>query len=143
LELSIRPAILVDAALGAAFVMRYLDPLAALGRLGAELETTLCTWFDHGMHIEDTARSVHVHPNTPQAAACRGDDRREPQAPGRPDRAVVSARAQAAGVQGSGPDMKVRVYEERVQRTGSVISTLHEAWGSGSTACPRESSRSK
>jgi hypothetical protein len=38
LELSIRPAILVDAALGAAFVMRYVDPLAALGRLGAELE---------------------------------------------------------------------------------------------------------
>jgi PucR-like helix-turn-helix protein len=63
-DLSIRPAILVDAALGDAFVVRYLDPLAALGRLGTELETTLRTWFDHGMHIEDTARSLHVHPNT-------------------------------------------------------------------------------
>jgi hypothetical protein len=63
-DLSIRPAILVDAALGDAFVVRYLEPLAALGRLGAELETTLRTWFDQGMHIEDTARSLHVHPNT-------------------------------------------------------------------------------
>jgi PucR-like helix-turn-helix protein len=63
-DLSIRPAILVDAALGDAFVERYLDPLAALGRLGAELETTLRAWFDHGMHIDDTARSLHVHPNT-------------------------------------------------------------------------------
>jgi PucR C-terminal helix-turn-helix domain len=63
-DLSIRPAILVDAALGDAFVTRYLDPLAALGRLGAELETTLRTWFDQGMRIEDTARALHVHANT-------------------------------------------------------------------------------
>jgi PucR C-terminal helix-turn-helix domain len=63
-DLSIRPAILVDDALGEAFVGRYLEPLAGLGRLGAELETTLRAWFDGGMRIEDTAGALHVHPNT-------------------------------------------------------------------------------
>jgi hypothetical protein len=63
-DLSIRPAILADEALGDAFEARYLEPLAALGRLGAELETTLRTWFDEGMRVEDAARTLHVHPNT-------------------------------------------------------------------------------
>ena len=63
-DLSIRPAILADEALGDAFAARYLEPLAALGRLGAELETTLRTWFDEGMRVEDAARALHVHPNT-------------------------------------------------------------------------------
>ena len=63
-DLSIRPAVLVDEALGEAFAARYLDPLADLGRLGAELETTLRTWFDQGMRVEETARALHVHPNT-------------------------------------------------------------------------------
>jgi len=63
-DLSIRPAVLVDEALGEAFAARYLDPLADLGRLGAELETTLRVWFDQGMRIDETARALHVHPNT-------------------------------------------------------------------------------
>ena len=63
-DLSIRPAILADEALGDAFAARYLEPLAALGRLGAELEATLRAWFDQGMRIDDTARVLHVHPNT-------------------------------------------------------------------------------
>jgi hypothetical protein len=63
-DLSIRPAIVDDAPLGDAFVVRYLEPLAALGRLGDELETTLRTWFDCGMHVEETARALHVHANT-------------------------------------------------------------------------------
>jgi hypothetical protein len=63
-DLSIRPAILVDDALGDAFVARYLEPLAGLGRLGAELETTLRAWFDKEMHIDETAGALHVHPNT-------------------------------------------------------------------------------
>jgi hypothetical protein len=87
--------------------------LAALGRLGAEREATLRTWFDHGMDVEGTARSLHMHPNTPQAAAA---SRRRPTRTSSPwptrSRAVVGARAQAAGVQGSGRDMKVRVYKE-------------------------------
>jgi PucR C-terminal helix-turn-helix domain len=63
-DLSIRPAILVDDALGDAFVTRYLTPLAALGRLGAELEDTLRTWFELDMRVDDTARALHVHTNT-------------------------------------------------------------------------------
>src|SRR5215207_9230117 len=54
-DLSIRPAILADEALGDAFAARYLEPLAGLGRLGAELEKTLRTWFDQEMRVDDTA----------------------------------------------------------------------------------------
>jgi hypothetical protein len=63
-DLSILPAVLVDHALGDAFVARYLEPLSALGRHGAEVETTLRAWLDHGMRIDETARALHVHPNT-------------------------------------------------------------------------------
>jgi len=63
-DLSIRPAILADEALGEAFAARHLAPLGSLGRLGAELETTLRAWLDEGMQIEETARALHVHPNT-------------------------------------------------------------------------------
>jgi PucR C-terminal helix-turn-helix domain len=63
-DLSIRPAILADDALGEAFAARYLEPLAGLGRLGTELEATLRAWFDQEMRIEETARSLHLHPNT-------------------------------------------------------------------------------
>jgi hypothetical protein len=63
-DLSIRPAILADDALGEAFAERYLEPLAGLGRLGTELEATLRAWFDQEMRIEDTARTLHLHPNT-------------------------------------------------------------------------------
>jgi hypothetical protein len=63
-DLSILPAVLVDQALGDAFVARYLEPLHAMGRHGAEIEATLRAWLDHGMRIEDTAKDLHVHPNT-------------------------------------------------------------------------------
>jgi PucR C-terminal helix-turn-helix domain len=63
-DLSIRPAILADDALGDAFAARYLHPLAALGRLGGELEATLRAWFEEGMRVEEAARALHVHPNT-------------------------------------------------------------------------------
>jgi hypothetical protein len=63
-DLSIRPAILVDDALGDAFVGRYLGPLEGMGRLGSELEATLTAWFDCDMRIEETARALHMHPNT-------------------------------------------------------------------------------
>ena len=63
-DLSIRPAILADEALGDAFAARYLEPLEGLGRLGAELDTTLRTWFDQEMRIDETAKALHVHPNT-------------------------------------------------------------------------------
>jgi PucR-like helix-turn-helix protein len=63
-DLSIRPAILADAPLGDAFAERYLEPLDALGRMGADLDTTLRAWFDQEMRVEETARVLHVHPNT-------------------------------------------------------------------------------
>jgi PucR-like helix-turn-helix protein len=63
-DLSILPAVLVDHALGDAFVARYLEPVAALGRHGTEIELTLRTWLDHGMRMDETARALHVHPNT-------------------------------------------------------------------------------
>jgi PucR C-terminal helix-turn-helix domain len=63
-DLSIRPAILADEALGDAFAARYLAPLTALGRLGSELESTLRTWLENDMRIDETARALHVHPNT-------------------------------------------------------------------------------
>jgi PucR C-terminal helix-turn-helix domain len=63
-DLSIRPAILADEALGDAFAARYLEPLAGMGRLGAELETTLRTWFDLEMRVDETAKALHIHPNT-------------------------------------------------------------------------------
>jgi len=63
-DLSIRPAILADAALGDAFAARYLEPLENLGRLGVGLDATLRAWFDQEMRVEETARVLHVHPNT-------------------------------------------------------------------------------
>ena len=63
-DLSIRPAILSDEALGQAFTGRHLAPLHALGRLGAELEDTLRVYLEQDMRIEETAKALHVHPNT-------------------------------------------------------------------------------
>jgi len=63
-DLSIRPAILADEALGDAFEARHLEPLAGLGRIGAELESSLRAWFDQGMRVDDAARALHVHSNT-------------------------------------------------------------------------------
>jgi hypothetical protein len=60
-DLSIRPAILADDALGDAFAERHLAPLAGLGM---ELEETLRTYLDLGMRIDETARALHVHANT-------------------------------------------------------------------------------
>ena len=60
-DLSIRPAILADEALGDAFAERHLAPISGLGM---ELEDTLRTYLDLGMKIDDTARVLHVHANT-------------------------------------------------------------------------------
>ena len=60
-DLSIRPAILADEALGDAFAERHLAPLEGLGM---DFEDTLSTFLDQGMRIEDTARALHVHANT-------------------------------------------------------------------------------
>ena len=98
-DLSIRPAILADEALGDAFAARYLEPLAGLGRLGAELEETLRTWFDQGMRVDDTARALHVHPNTLRHRLRRFEEATGDHAARSPPprRAVVGARAAPPG----------------------------------------------
>jgi hypothetical protein len=63
-DLGIRPAVLADEALGEVLCARHLEPLASLGRFGGELEATLRAFVDHDLHVEDTARALHVHPNT-------------------------------------------------------------------------------
>jgi PucR C-terminal helix-turn-helix domain len=60
-NLSIRPAILADEALGDAFAERHLAPLEGLGM---DFEDTLSTYLEQGQRIEDTARALHVHANT-------------------------------------------------------------------------------
>jgi DNA-binding PucR family transcriptional regulator len=63
-DVSIRPAVLADQALGELFERRYLQPLDQLGPLGDEIKATIQTWFRQQMRIEETARILHVHPNT-------------------------------------------------------------------------------
>ena len=91
-DLSIRPAILADEALGDAFAERHLAPLAGLGM---ELEDTLRTYLDSGDadrgHRSHAARARKHAPPPPQAL--RGDDRDEPARPARRRRALVGARA--------------------------------------------------
>jgi PucR C-terminal helix-turn-helix domain len=73
-DLSIRPAVLADAALGDALVARHLAPLEPLGRHGAELEETLRTWLGCGMHVEDTAKAMHLHANSVRHRLRRYED---------------------------------------------------------------------
>jgi hypothetical protein len=63
-DLSIRPAVLADETLGQAFEARHLAPLDAFSRRGAEIENTLRAWLEGGLRHDETARALHVHPNT-------------------------------------------------------------------------------
>lgn len=63
-SLSIRPAVLAEGALGALFEARRLGPLDGMGHIGIEIERTLRTWLALGMRHEETARALHVHPNS-------------------------------------------------------------------------------
>jgi len=60
-DLSIRPAILADEALGDAFAERHLTPLEGLGM---DFEDTLRAYLASGQKIEETAKALHVHANT-------------------------------------------------------------------------------
>ena len=74
-DLSIRPAILADEALGDAFAERHLAPIAGLGM---ELEETLRTYLDLGMRIDDTAKDAaraRQHAPPPAAPLRAGDGR--------------------------------------------------------------------
>ena len=93
-DLSIRPAILADEALGDAFAERHLAPIAGLGM---ELEETLRTYLDLGMRIEDTATHAararqHAPPPAPPL---RAGDGRQPARSARRRRTLVGTRAPA------------------------------------------------
>ena len=93
-DLSIRPAILADEALGDAFAERHLTPIAGLGM---ELEETLRTYLDLGMKIDDTARDAaraRQHAAAP-AAPLRGGDGRQLAGSARRRGTLVGARAPA------------------------------------------------
>ena len=93
-DLSIRPAILADEALGDAFAERHLTPIAGLGM---ELEDTLRTYLDLGMKIDDTARDAaraRQHA-APPAAPFRGGDGRELARSARRRGTLVGTRAPA------------------------------------------------
>lgn len=63
-DLSLRPAILAESHLGDRLVRRYFEPLAALGEFGATVEATVSSYLSHGMRIDESARSLFIHPNT-------------------------------------------------------------------------------
>jgi hypothetical protein len=114
---------------------RSFDGASLWCRLGRACESSC---------VERPARQLRVHANTPQAAA--GFEETTDANLKRPAD-LIESRGGRSSAGGWGPGKRTRhegaSTRRRVQRTGSVISTLHEAWGSGSTTCPRESSRSK
>jgi hypothetical protein len=63
-DLSLRPAILSEPHLGDRLVRRYFEPLAALGDFGSTIEATVRSYLSHGMRIDESARSLFIHPNT-------------------------------------------------------------------------------
>ena len=63
-ELSLRPAIVSEAHLGERLVRRHLEPLRALGEFGETLEHSVREYLARGMRVDESARVLHVHPNT-------------------------------------------------------------------------------
>lgn len=63
-DLALHAAIFHEHHLGDGLVERYAAPLDRLGAFGRTIEATLEAFFQHGMRIEPTARSLYVHPNT-------------------------------------------------------------------------------
>jgi hypothetical protein len=63
-DLGIRTQIYHASEFGDEMVMRYLHPLTCDQVSRGELDKTLRAFFTHGMHIDETAKSLFVHPNT-------------------------------------------------------------------------------
>ena len=63
-ELSLRPVILSEDHMGERLVRRYFDPLRELGEFGATLEQTVREYLGSGMRIDDSAKTLIIHPNT-------------------------------------------------------------------------------
>jgi hypothetical protein len=63
-DLGLRAAVVSEAEVGDALVLRYLTPLAASRGIGAQLEQSVLAWLEAGMMVEAAARALVVHPNT-------------------------------------------------------------------------------
>jgi hypothetical protein len=63
-DLALRAAVFHEHYVGDRLIERYAQPLDGLGAFGRTIESTLKAFFRHGMHIEPTAKSLFVHPNT-------------------------------------------------------------------------------
>jgi sugar diacid utilization regulator len=62
-SLGLLPAILSDEASGEVLYRRYVVPLGD-SELTGEMLHTLGVYLRHGLHVNATARTIHVHPNT-------------------------------------------------------------------------------
>lgn len=63
-ELSLRLPVASEEALGELLARRYLAPLEELGDFGRTLQVTVREYLRLGMRLEDTARVLHIHPNS-------------------------------------------------------------------------------
>ncbi|MFF5257297.1 PucR family transcriptional regulator [Actinomadura viridis] len=59
-DLGLHPAVAAEAEIGALLYERYLAPVRDL----PDIERTVVTYLKGGMHVEDAARTLFVHPNT-------------------------------------------------------------------------------
>ncbi|MFC5752613.1 PucR family transcriptional regulator [Actinomadura rugatobispora] len=59
-DLGLHAAVVAESEVGEFLHERYLAPLKGL----PDIERTVVTYLEGGMHVEDTARSLFVHPNT-------------------------------------------------------------------------------
>ncbi|XVQ13532.1 PucR family transcriptional regulator [Spirillospora sp. CA-255316] len=59
-DLGLRTAVVAEYEVGEFLRERYLAPLKGL----PDIERTVVTYLEGGMHVEDAARSLFVHPNT-------------------------------------------------------------------------------
>jgi hypothetical protein len=63
ISLGLRPAIAADDDLGRALIDRYVEPVLR-DQFGAELVSSLLSYFEAGMHVGRAAKEMFVHPNT-------------------------------------------------------------------------------
>jgi hypothetical protein len=59
-DLGLRSAVVAEAEIGTLLSERYLAPIRDL----PDIERTVITYLEGGMHVEDAARALFVHPNT-------------------------------------------------------------------------------
>ncbi|QLY29888.1 PucR family transcriptional regulator [Nocardia huaxiensis] len=81
-ELGLLPAVLADSEVGDLLIGRYLDPLRHTGTPEVYLDTLRC-YLESGQHIDSTAKTLVVHPNTvryriDRFQALTGHDLRKP-----------------------------------------------------------------